>query len=102
LGGDGAILVRHILPNTISIVVTLVTFMDASGISALTALDFLGVGLPPRLQLGELLEQGTRRMDAPWMVTSTFVALVLVLTLVTFIGEAVREAFDPRKFSIYK
>jgi microcin C transport system permease protein len=101
--GTGRILFSHILPNTISIVVTLVPFMAASGISALTALDFLGFGLPPPTpSWGELLEQGTRRMDAPWMVTSTFVALVLVLTLVTFIGEAVREAFDPRKFSIYK
>ena len=101
--GTWRILFKHILPNTISIVVTFVPFMAASGITALTALDFLGFGLPPPTpSWGELLEQGTEHMDAPWMVTSTFVAMVLVLTLVAFIGEAVREAYDPRKFSTYR
>jgi microcin C transport system permease protein len=101
--GTWRILFKHILPNTVSIVVTLIPFMAASGITALTALDFLGFGLPPPTpSWGELLEQGTERMDCPWMVTSTFVAMVLVLTLVAFIGEAVREAYDPRKFSTYR
>jgi len=97
------ILFKHILPNTISIVVTFIPFTAAGGITALTALDFLGFGLPPPTpSWGELLSQGTQRMDAPWIVTSTFVAMVLVLTLVAFVGEAVREAYDPRKFSTYQ
>jgi len=101
--GTGRILFKHILPNTISIVVTLIPFMAAGGISALTALDYLGFGLPaPTPSWGELLQQGTERMDAPWMVTSTFAVLVIVLTLVAFVGEAVREASDPRKFSTYR
>jgi microcin C transport system permease protein len=101
--GTFRILFKHILPNTISLVVTLLPFMAASGITALTALDYLGFGLPPPTpSWGELLEQGTERMDAPWIVTSTFAAMVLILTLVAFVGEAVREAFDPRKFTTYK
>jgi microcin C transport system permease protein len=101
--GTGRILFFHILPNTISIVVTLVPFIAAGGISALTALDFLGFGLPPPTpSWGELLQQGTSRMDAPWMVTSTFAVMVLVLTLIAFVGEAVREASDPKKFSTYQ
>ena len=101
--GTWRILFKHILPNTVAIVVTLIPFMAAGGITALTALDFLGFGLPPPTpSWGELLEQGTQRMDAPWMVTSTFVAMVLVLTLVAFVGEAVREAYDPRKFTTYQ
>jgi microcin C transport system permease protein len=101
--GTGRILFKHILPNTVSLVVTLLPFMAAGGITALTALDYLGFGLPPPTpSWGELLEQGTERMDAPWIVTSTFVAMVLILTLVAFVGEAVREAYDPRKFSTYK
>ena len=101
--GTWRILFKHILPNTISIVVTFIPFTAAGGITALTALDFLGFGLPaPTPSWGELLSQGTQRMDAPWIITSTFVAMVLVLTLVAFVGEAVREAYDPRKFSTYK
>lgn len=101
--GTWRILFKHILPNTVSLVVTLIPFMAAGGITALTALDYLGFGLPPPTpSWGELLEQGTERMDAPWIVTSTFVAMVLILTLVAFVGEAVREAYDPRKFSTYK
>ncbi|MBN1404056.1 MAG: ABC transporter permease subunit [Opitutales bacterium] len=101
--GTFRILFKHILPNTVSIVVTFIPFMAASGITALTALDFLGFGLPPPTpSWGELLEQGTQRMDAPWIVTSTFVVMVTVLTLVAFVGEAIREAYDPRKFSTYQ
>ncbi len=101
--GTFRILFRHILPNTVSLVVTFVPFTAAAGITALTALDFLGFGLPPPTpSWGELLEQGTQRMDAPWIVTSTFAVMVIVLTLVAFVGEAVREAYDPRKFSTYK
>ena len=75
-----------------------------SAISAITALDFLGFGLPPPTpSLGELLKQGTQTLTtAPWIVSSAFAALVFILTLVTFIGEAVREAFDPKKFTTYE
>lgn len=97
------IIFHHILPNAISTIVTFMPFTVASAITAITALDFLGFGLPPPTpSIGEILKQGTSRLDAPWIVVSAFVALVFILTLVTFIGEAVREAFDPKKFTIYK
>ncbi|MDH4031978.1 MAG: ABC transporter permease subunit, partial [Chromatiales bacterium] len=98
------IIFRHILPNTISTVVTFIPFTVVAAITAITALDFLGWGLPPPTpSIGELLKQGTANLTtAPWIVTSAFVALVLILTLVTFIGEAIREAFDPKKFTIYR
>lgn len=101
--GTGRIIFSHILPNAVSTVVTFVPFTVSDAITALTALDFLGFGLPPPTpSWGELLRQGTANLNAPWIVTSTFSALVIVLSLVTFIGEAVREAFDPKKFSIYE
>lgn len=97
------IIFHHILPNAISTVVTFMPFTMAAAITAITALDFLGFGLPPPTpSIGEILKQGTARLDAPWIVVSAFIALVFVLTLVTFIGEAVREAFDPKKFTTYK
>jgi microcin C transport system permease protein len=97
------IIFHHILPNAISTIVTFMPFTMASAITAITALDFLGFGLPPPTpSIGEILKQGTARLDAPWIVSSAFVALVFILTLVTFIGEAVREAFDPKKFTTYK
>jgi microcin C transport system permease protein len=98
------IIFNHIIPNTISTIVTFMPFTVASAITAVTALDFLGFGLPPPTpSMGELLKQGTETLTtAPWIVTSTFVALVSILTLVTFIGEAVREAFDPKKFTTYE
>jgi microcin C transport system permease protein len=96
------IIFNHILPNTISTIVTFMPFTMAAAITAITALDFLGFGLPPPTpSIGEILKQGTARLDAPWIVSSAFVALVFILTLVTFIGEAVREAFDPKKFTTY-
>jgi microcin C transport system permease protein len=101
--GTGRIIFRHILPNTISTIVTFIPFTLASAITLLTALDFLGFGLPPPTpSWGELLHQGTSNLNAPWIVLSTFVALVLVLSLATFVGEAVREAFEPKKFTIYE
>lgn len=101
--GSARIVFRHILPNAVSTVVSFVPLTISDAITALTALDFLGFGLPaPTPSLGELLKEGTANLNAPWIVTSTFAALVLILTLVTFIGEAVREAFDPKKFSIYE
>jgi microcin C transport system permease protein len=100
--GNMRIIFRHILPNTLSTLVTFVPFSIAGAITALTALDFLGFGLPPPTpSWGELLRQGTSNLSAPWIVTSTFIALVFVLTLVTFIGEAIREAFDPKQHTIY-
>lgn len=98
------IIFHHILPNVISTLVTFMPFTIVSAISAITALDFLGFGLPPPTpSLGELLKQGTANLrTAPWIVTSAFTTLVVLLTLATFIGEAVRESFDPKKFTVYK
>lgn len=97
------IIFNHILPNAISTIVTFMPFTMAAAITAVTALDFLGFGLPPPTpSIGEILKQGTARLDAPWIVASAFLALVFILTLVTFIGEAVREAFDPKKFTTYR
>lgn len=97
------ILLRHILPNTISTLVTFIPFTLAGAITALTSLDFLGFGLPPPTpSWGELLQQGTANLNAPWIVSSAFGAMVIVLTLVTFVGEAVRDAFDPKKFTTYQ
>ena len=96
------IVFRHILPNTISVIVTL-PFSVATGVTALTALDYLGFGLPPPTpSWGELLAQGTANLQAPWIVTSVVVAMTLVLLMVAYIGEAIREAFDPKKFTFYE
>lgn len=97
------ILVTHLLPNTISTLVTFAPFTMAAAITSITALDFLGFGIPPPVpSLGELLKQGVDQLEAPWIVISAFGAMVMCLTLVTFIGEAVREAFDPKKFTTYQ
>ena len=101
--GPLRIIFKHLLPNTLSIVVTFIPFTIVSGITSLTALDFLGFGIPPpTASWGELLQQGTERFDAPWIVGSTVAGMVLVLVLVTFVGEAIREAFDPKKFSFFR
>jgi microcin C transport system permease protein len=102
--GTFRVLFKHILPNTIATMMTFVPFTVVSAITAITALDFLGWGLPPPTpSIGELLKQGTANLTtAPWIVTSAFAALVAILALVTFIGEAVREALDPRKFTLYQ
>ena len=104
LGASNArVIFRHILPNTISILVTFMPFTVASAIASLTALDFLGFGLPvPTPSWGELLQRGVQNLNAPWIVSSAFAGLVVVLLLVTFIGEAIREAFDPKKFTVYR
>ena len=101
---DTRIIFRHILPNVLSTLVTFMPFTVVSAITAITALDFLGFGLPPPTpSLGELLKQGTATLrTAPWIVMSAFGTLVILLTVVTFIGEAVRESFDPKKFTIYR
>ena len=100
----GRIIFRHILPNAISTLVTFMPFTVVAAIAAITALDFLGFGLPPPTpSLGELLKQGTSTLrTAPWIVAAAFSTLVLLLTLVTFIGEAIRESFDPKKFTVYQ
>ena len=91
------ILFRQILPNGLTPVITLLPFQIIGGIGALTALDFLGFGLqPPTPSWGELLSQGLNNLFAPWLAVSTVVCLFTTLLLATFIGEGVREAFDPR------
>lgn len=98
------IIFRHILPNVLATLVTFMPFTVIAAITAITALDFLGFGLPPPTpSLGELLKQGTSNLrTAPWIVMSAFGTLVVLLTLVTFIGEAIRESFDPKRFTVYK
>ena len=97
------IVFHEILPNAISVIVTFVPFSVSGGIVALTTLDFLGFGLPaPTPSWGELLNQGMANLHAKWIVSSVVVAMILVLTMVTFIGEAVREAFDPKRFTVYE
>lgn len=98
------IILRHVLPNVMPTLVTFIPFTVVAAIGAITSLDFLGFGLPPPTpSLGELLKQGTATLrTAPWIVVSAFSTLVLLLTLVTFVGEAVREAFDPKKFTVYQ
>ena len=101
--GTPRIILRHILPNTVSILITFIPFSVAGGITALTSLDFLGFGLPPPIpSWGELLRQGTENLQAPWIVSSVVFSMIIVLTMVTFIGEAVREAFDPKRHTIYE
>ncbi len=101
--GTPRIIFRHLLPNTVAIIVTLVPFTMSSLVSSLTALDYLGFGLPPEYATwGRLLNDGLSNLSAPWLVSSTFFVLVGLLVLITFIGEAVREAFDPKKHSYYR
>ena len=94
---------RHILPNTLSLIITFVPFSITGGITSLTSLDYLGFGLPPPTpSWGELLKQGTDNLDALWIVSSVVGALVILLVMVTFVGEAIREAFDPKQHTIYE
>jgi microcin C transport system permease protein len=100
---NGRIIVRHLIPNSISIIVTFIPFSISSGVTSLTALDFLGFGVPaPIPSWGELLNQGVSQMSAPWIVTSVVTAMIIVLLLVNLIGESIREAFDPRKHTVYE
>ncbi|MDO9360860.1 MAG: ABC transporter permease [Polaromonas sp.] len=96
--GNGRIMWRHILPNSMTPVVTFLPFRMSASILALTSLDFLGLGVPPGTpSLGELLSQGKNNIDAWWISLSTFGVLVMTLLLLTFMGDALRDALDPRK-----
>ncbi len=99
MGLSGAQIVwRHILPNSLTPVVTFLPFRMSAAILALTSLDFLGLGVPPGTpSLGELLAQGKNNIDAWWISLSTFGVLALTLLLLTFMGDALRDALDPRK-----
>jgi microcin C transport system permease protein len=89
---------RHVLPNSLTPVVTFLPFRMSAAILALTSLDFLGLGVPPGTpSLGELLSQGKNNIDAWWISMSTFAVLVITLLLLTFMGDALRDALDPRK-----
>ncbi len=95
---NGQIIWRHILPNSLTPVVTFLPFRMSAAILALTSLDFLGLGVPPGTpSLGELLSQGKNSIDAWWISLGTFAVLVMTLLLLTFMGDALRDALDPRK-----
>ena len=92
------IMVKHVLPNATVATLTLLPFIMSGSISALTALDFLGLGQPPgSASLGELLQEGKDHLEAPWLALSGFFSTGVILSLLVFIGEGVRDAFDPRK-----
>jgi microcin C transport system permease protein len=95
---NARIMVRHLLPNAMVATLTYLPFVLNGSITTLTALDFLGFGLPPgSASLGELLLQGKNNLQAPWLGITGFVSIAFMLSLLVFIGEAVRDAFDPRK-----
>ncbi len=94
----GIIMVRHVLPNAMVATLTFMPFILNGSITTLTSLDFLGFGMPPGSpSLGEILAQGKANLQAPWIGITGFVVLAVMLSLLVFIGEAVRNAFDPRK-----
>src|SRR5262249_47687659 len=97
-----SIMFRHILPNALVATISFMPFITAGSVTALTALDFLGFGLPPgSASLGELVKQGKEAaVNAPWIGITAFGVLTLMLMLLVFIGEAVRDAFDPRKSAV--
>jgi len=95
---NGVIMFRHLLPNAMVATMTFLPFILSGAVMTLTSLDFLGLGLPPgSASLGELLKQGKANITAPWLALSGFFTLAIMLSLLIFIGEAVRDAFDPRK-----
>jgi microcin C transport system permease protein len=95
---DRTIIVRHVLPNAVVATLTFLPFILNGSITTLTSLDFLGFGLPPgSASLGEILAQGKANLQAPWLGVTAFAVLAIMLSLLIFIGEAVRDAFDPRK-----
>ena len=95
---DTRIMFKHLLPNAVVATLTFLPFKLSGSITALTALDFLGLGLPPGSpSLGELLGQGKANLQAPWLGLAAFISIAGLLTLLIFVGEAVRDALDPRK-----
>jgi len=96
--GNGTIMFRHLLPNAMVATLTFLPFILSGSITTLTSLDFLGFGLPPgSASLGELIAQGKRNLQAPWLGLTAFFTISIMLSLLIFIGEATRDAFDPRK-----
>jgi len=96
--GNATIIWRHVLPNAMVATLTFLPFILNGSITTLTSLDFLGFGLPPGSpSLGELLSQGKNNLQAPWLGLTAFFVLAVMLSLLIFVGEAVRDAFDPRK-----
>ena len=95
---DVAVMAKHILPNAVVATVTFLPFIISGAVVALTSLDFLGLGMPPgSASLGELLRQGKENLQAPWLGLTGFFVIAGMLTLLIFVGEAVRDALDPRK-----
>jgi microcin C transport system permease protein len=95
---DLSIIFRHVLPNAMTAALTFLPFILSGAVTILTALDFLGFGLPAGSpSLGELLAQGKQNLHAPWLGLTGFVTVGVMLTLLIFVGEAVRDAFDPRR-----
>jgi len=95
--GDRTIIFRHILPNAMNATLSYLPFILTGAISTLTALDFLGFGMPAgSASLGELIGQGKENLQAPWLALTAFFTLAVILSLLVFIGEALRDAFDPR------
>ena len=98
---DVMIMVRHILPNATVATITFMPFTLAGSVTLLTSLDFLGIGLPPgSASLGEILAQGKANLQAPWLGLTGFFTIAVMLSLLIFIGEAVRDALDPRKLFV--
>ena len=92
------IMYKHVLPNAMVATITFLPFNLGGAVTLLTGLDFLGFGLPPgSASLGEMVTQGRNNLHAPWLGLTSFITLAIMLILLIFIGEAVRDAFDPRK-----
>ncbi|MEO1194470.1 MAG: ABC transporter permease subunit, partial [Pseudomonadota bacterium] len=95
---DRVIMFKHVLPNAMVATITFLPFTLTGGITSLTGLDFLGFGLPPGSpSLGEMIQQGKSNLQAPWLGFTAFLSLAIMLSLLVFIGEALRDAFDARK-----
>jgi microcin C transport system permease protein len=89
---------RHVLPNAMVATLSMMPFILSGSMVQLSSLDFLGFGLPPGSpSLGEMITQGKNNLQAPWLGISAFAAIAVMLSLLVFVGEAVRDAFDPRK-----
>jgi microcin C transport system permease protein len=96
--GDVLIMFRHVLPNAMVATLSMMPFILSGSMVQLSSLDFLGFGLPPGSpSLGEMITQGKNNLQAPWLGISAFVTIAVMLSLLVFVGEAVRDAFDPRK-----